>query len=91
MNFDPKINSLIQEIAGLCYQIKCARGYDVFFHIHTHVDWVEVRGYNGPWTMDSPPDWSVLVRLVEGGAVQKLGALRHRLALILSRESTAKP
>jgi hypothetical protein len=84
MKYDPQINSLIQEIAGLCYQIKCAHGHDVFFSWGPHVKWVQVQFFLGAWERDSRFDWQDLVRVKEAGAVEKLAALRDRLALILS-------
>lgn len=85
MKFNPQINSLIQEIAGLCYQIKCAHGHDVFCDWSPHVEWVSVRFFIGSWAdgTNSKPFWRHYVYVNMDGGIDELATLRDILTAAL--------
>jgi hypothetical protein len=92
MTYDPKVNSLIQEISGLCYQVKCSHGINVFFEWSAHFKKVELRGFFGAWQAGRSSDWSLSTYVSDKDSVAALAAMRDRLnAIIAEKPKKATP
>jgi hypothetical protein len=88
MKYDPQINSLIQEIAGLCYQIKCAQGIDVFFQWSPHIESVSIYSNGGAWTSEKTADDHRYADIDDNqNAIENLKKLRDHLAAIITRDN----
>jgi hypothetical protein len=87
MKYDPKVNSLIQQIAGLCYQIKCAHGIDVFFHWYAHMELFEISTSGAAWAKETPPNVQLEVYVDQPNCLEALRAIRDYLQSMLTGDN----
>jgi hypothetical protein len=75
---------MIQEIAGLCYQIKCAHEIDVFFNWYAHVEQFEIATNGAAWAKENPPKIRLCAYIYQPEGLEKLQSMRDHLQSMLT-------